>query len=97
MTVVEGKTTYELVSHPLTRKRFESTVLFEVTGDIRYIERRAERPDAPYAVEGCAGVNSTYKIRVGRSTSVTGPYTERTGKPMLEGGGDLFPAPRSWA
>ncbi|MEV8561159.1 arabinan endo-1,5-alpha-L-arabinosidase [Streptomyces sp. NPDC051917] len=38
----------------------------------------------------CAGVNSTYKIRVGRSTSVTGPYTDSTGKPMLEGGGDLF-------
>jgi arabinan endo-1,5-alpha-L-arabinosidase len=40
----------------------------------------------------CAGVNSTYKIRVGRSTSVTGPYTDSTGKPMLAGGGDLFPS-----
>ncbi|BCM66699.1 hypothetical protein EASAB2608_02033 [Streptomyces sp. EAS-AB2608] len=38
----------------------------------------------------CAGVNSTYKIRVGRSTSVTGPYVDSTGKPMLEGGGDLL-------
>lgn len=38
----------------------------------------------------CAGVNSTYKIRVGRSTSVTGPYTDSTGKPLLEGGGDLL-------
>ncbi|KND29707.1 arabinan endo-1,5-alpha-L-arabinosidase [Streptomyces acidiscabies] len=37
----------------------------------------------------CAGVNSTYKIRVGRSTSVTGPYTDSQGRPMLEGGGDL--------
>ncbi|MFG3204967.1 arabinan endo-1,5-alpha-L-arabinosidase [Streptomyces sp. NPDC048192] len=37
----------------------------------------------------CQGVNSTYKIRVGRSASVTGPYTDSTGKPMLEGGGDL--------
>ncbi|MEU5885521.1 arabinan endo-1,5-alpha-L-arabinosidase [Streptomyces sp. NPDC047461] len=38
----------------------------------------------------CAGVNSTYKIKVGRSTSVTGPYADSTGKPMLEGGGDLL-------
>ncbi|CAL9534592.1 Extracellular endo-alpha-(1-_5)-L-arabinanase 1 [Streptomyces sp. enrichment culture] len=38
----------------------------------------------------CAGVNSTYKIKVGRSTSVTGPYTDSTGKPLLEGGGDLL-------
>jgi arabinan endo-1,5-alpha-L-arabinosidase len=38
----------------------------------------------------CAGVNSTYKIRVGRSTAITGPYTDSTGKPLLEGGGDLL-------
>ncbi|KUM81113.1 arabinan endo-1,5-alpha-L-arabinosidase [Streptomyces curacoi] len=38
----------------------------------------------------CSGVNSTYKIRVGRSTSVTGPYVDSTGKPLLEGGGDLL-------
>ncbi|MEU0737937.1 arabinan endo-1,5-alpha-L-arabinosidase [Streptomyces sp. NPDC006134] len=38
----------------------------------------------------CSGVNSTYKIKVGRSTSVTGPYTDSTGKPLLEGGGDLL-------
>ncbi len=38
----------------------------------------------------CASMNSTYKIRVGRSTSVTGPYADGTGKPMLEGGGDLL-------
>ncbi|MFF1291764.1 MULTISPECIES: arabinan endo-1,5-alpha-L-arabinosidase [unclassified Streptomyces] len=38
----------------------------------------------------CSGVNSTYKIKVGRSTSVTGPYADSTGKPMLEGGGDLL-------
>ncbi|WP_328503316.1 arabinan endo-1,5-alpha-L-arabinosidase [Streptomyces sp. NBC_00457] len=38
----------------------------------------------------CAGVNSTYKIKVGRATKITGPYTDSTGKPMLEGGGDLL-------
>ncbi|MDG4859333.1 arabinan endo-1,5-alpha-L-arabinosidase [Streptomyces sp. T-3] len=38
----------------------------------------------------CQGADSTYKIKVGRSTSVTGPYADSTGKPMLEGGGDLL-------
>ncbi|MEU7660271.1 arabinan endo-1,5-alpha-L-arabinosidase [Streptomyces lincolnensis] len=38
----------------------------------------------------CSGVNSTYKIKVGRSTTITGPYVDSTGKPMLEGGGDLL-------
>lgn len=38
----------------------------------------------------CSGVNSTYKIKVGRSASITGPYVDSTGKPLLEGGGDLL-------
>jgi arabinan endo-1,5-alpha-L-arabinosidase len=38
----------------------------------------------------CSGVNSTYKIRVGRATDITGPYVDSTGKPLLEGGGDLL-------
>lgn len=37
----------------------------------------------------CKGVNSTYNIRVGRSPEVTGPYTDKTGKPMTSGGGTL--------
>lgn len=35
----------------------------------------------------CRGVKSTYNIRVGRSRSVDGPYLDREGRPMLEGGG----------
>ncbi|MFD7293273.1 arabinan endo-1,5-alpha-L-arabinosidase [Streptomyces sp. NPDC059897] len=38
----------------------------------------------------CQGVNSTYKIRVGRSASVTGPYVDKDGKPLLDGGGTLL-------
>ena len=37
----------------------------------------------------CAGVNSTYNIRVGRSTSVTGPYLDHNGVSMLNGGGTM--------
>jgi arabinan endo-1,5-alpha-L-arabinosidase len=37
----------------------------------------------------CQGVNSTYNIRVGRATAITGPYADRDGKPMLKGGGTL--------
>ncbi|MEU0276012.1 arabinan endo-1,5-alpha-L-arabinosidase [Streptomyces sp. NPDC006307] len=38
----------------------------------------------------CAGTDSTYNIRVGRATSPTGPYTDRDGTPMTEGGGELL-------
>jgi arabinan endo-1,5-alpha-L-arabinosidase len=38
----------------------------------------------------CAGVDSTYKIAVGRSTSVTGPYVDRNGIPLLDGGGTVM-------
>ena len=34
----------------------------------------------------CEGVKSTYKLVVGRSESLFGPYHNRTGKPMLENG-----------
>ncbi|MFP5209508.1 MAG: arabinan endo-1,5-alpha-L-arabinosidase [Acidobacteriota bacterium] len=35
----------------------------------------------------CRGVNSTYRIMVGRARNVTGPYVDAAGKPMLAGGG----------
>ena len=38
----------------------------------------------------CAGVNSTYNIRVGRSTNITGPYLDHNGVNMVSGGGTLF-------
>ena len=37
----------------------------------------------------CRGPKSTYKMVVGRSASVTGPYLDRAGKSMTQGGGTL--------
>lgn len=38
----------------------------------------------------CEGVNSTYRIVYGRSRNVTGPYLDRSGRDMLNGGGSLL-------
>jgi arabinan endo-1,5-alpha-L-arabinosidase len=38
----------------------------------------------------CRGVRSTYNVRVGRARRVTGPYLDRAGIPMTEGGGTLI-------
>lgn len=37
----------------------------------------------------CQGKNSTYKVVVGRSKKVTGPYLDRNGVDMAKGGGSL--------
>lgn len=38
----------------------------------------------------CRGMKSTYKMMVGRSESIEGPYVDRNGVPMNEGGGSLM-------
>lgn len=38
----------------------------------------------------CRGAQSNYRVAVGRSKQVDGPYVDRAGKPMTEGGGELF-------
>lgn len=38
----------------------------------------------------CRGRDSTYKIVVGRSKKITGPYVDREGKEMISGGGTLL-------
>jgi arabinan endo-1,5-alpha-L-arabinosidase len=40
--------------------------------------------------ECCKGTNSTYEVRVGRAEKVTGPYLDRDGKNLLDGGGTPF-------
>lgn len=59
--------------------------------------------EAPYLVEHdgdwflfvsmdscCQGSDSTYKIAVGRGDSPTGPFVDRDGVPLLEGGGTIL-------
>jgi arabinan endo-1,5-alpha-L-arabinosidase len=38
----------------------------------------------------CSGLNSTYYVQVGRSTSITGPYVDQNGNGILNGGGTTF-------
>lgn len=38
----------------------------------------------------CKGVNSTYKIAYGRSTSIIGPYVDKNGVSMMNGGGTIM-------
>ena len=40
----------------------------------------------------CRKTESTYKIKVGRSKNITGPYADKEGKPMMNGGGTLIDA-----
>ena len=37
----------------------------------------------------CRGTNSTYKVKVGRSSKVTGPYLDRDGKSLVDDGGTV--------
>lgn len=41
----------------------------------------------------CEGVNSTYKLVVGRSTSLFGPYVDKGGKSMMNNGYEIVIAP----
>lgn len=46
----------------------------------------------------CKGVDSDYKIIYGRATSITGPYYDKTGKKLIDGGGTIFDAGNArWA
>jgi arabinan endo-1,5-alpha-L-arabinosidase len=45
----------------------------------------------------CRGTHSTYRTMVGRSSKVTGPYVDASGKPMMQGGGtQLLWANQRW-
>ncbi|WP_405085048.1 family 43 glycosylhydrolase [Microbispora sp. NBC_01389] len=78
---------------PATGKRLNSTIL-SISG------RNGGATEAPFVYRHggyyyqfvsfdlcCKGASSTYRIMVGRSTSVTGPYADRNGTAMTSGGG----------
>lgn len=45
----------------------------------------------------CRGIKSTYRTVVGRAKTITGPYLDRNGVPMLKGGGTaLLSANQQW-
>ncbi|MDQ3935538.1 MAG: arabinan endo-1,5-alpha-L-arabinosidase [Actinomycetota bacterium] len=44
----------------------------------------------------CQGTSSTYNVRVGRSTTSTGPYVDKVGTAMLSGGGSLVLSSHDW-
>ncbi|MBO4274642.1 family 43 glycosylhydrolase [Microbispora triticiradicis] len=78
---------------PATGKRLNNTIL-SISG------RNGGATEAPFIYRHggyyyqfvsfdlcCKGASSTYRIMVGRSTSVTGPYVDRNGTAMTSGGG----------
>lgn len=71
-------------------------------GDTRFIARRQGGIEAPTIVRHgawvylfvshdfcCRGVASTYNIRVGRARSALGPFVDRDGVDLMDGGGTL--------
>ena len=86
---------------PSTGKRFTSTSpIYRVANNGPVFFSNTEEGSCLYQHGGyyylfvnfggcCDGVNSTYNIRVGRSTSVTGPYFDKAGINMTNGGGTM--------
>jgi len=38
----------------------------------------------------CRGINSSYRIKAGRTTNMIGRYVDKAGNPMAKGGGDTI-------
>jgi arabinan endo-1,5-alpha-L-arabinosidase len=77
----EDTTLYALASRPRTP---------EIRGSIEapFLVRRGDYWYLFVSFDFCCrGAKSTYNVVVGRSRGITGPYVDRDGKPMTEGGG----------
>jgi hypothetical protein len=87
--------------NPVTGKRFSAaSPIYRVSNNGPVFFSNSEEGSCLYQHGGyyylfvnfggcCAGVNSTYNIRVGRSASVTGPYYDKSGINMTNGGGTM--------
>lgn len=96
----------------MRRLDFQTGKLSEADQKLYSLAQRPEPPDAieaPFIIQKdglyylfasfdfcCRGANSTYNVRVGRSKTITGPYVDRDGLEMLNGGGTqvTFPTDR---
>lgn len=80
--------------NPATGKRLNTSVT-QIAGNNSYVEHEAAyilRNGSYYYLfynvgTCCAGTSSTYNVRMGRSTSPTGPYVDVNGVGLLNGGG----------
>lgn len=84
----------------------EDNTLYSIAARPRTREQQTTKTDAieaPFIIKNsrywylfvsfdfcCRGAESTYKIMVGRSEKVTGPYVDKEGRLMTEGGGTLL-------
>jgi arabinan endo-1,5-alpha-L-arabinosidase len=79
----------------MARLEWPSGRLADPDEELLHIADRKASPnaiEAPYYLftswgQCCQGVDSDYKIVVGRSQEVTGPYVDREGRSLLDGGG----------
>ncbi len=75
---------------PITKVASSSTAFFSNTEEASCLYQRGGFYYLFVNFGGCcAGVSSTYNIRVGRSTSVTGSYLDKAGANMIGGGGTM--------
>ncbi|MDX3643573.1 arabinan endo-1,5-alpha-L-arabinosidase [Streptomyces sp. MB09-02B] len=76
---LSGNTTrYSLASRPTGTKAVEAPFVVE-RGGFYYLFASYDTC--------CAGTGSTYKVKVGRATSVTGPYRDKNGVALMDNGG----------
>ena len=96
--------TMHLVSEPITiarRMNLRDTMKVEPNPTSKFAGRNAI--EAPFIFKHdhyyylfvswdycCRGTKSNYRVAVGRSKSVSGPYLDRVGKDMLKGGGTIL-------
>lgn len=92
---------YLIELNPATGKRL-NTAIQNIAGASPYCEN-----EASYMMQHggyyyffynkgicCAGVTSTYYVQMGRSTSPTGPFLDKNGVDLLQGGGTNFLVPK---
>jgi arabinan endo-1,5-alpha-L-arabinosidase len=90
---------YMMQIDPTTGKQLSSNTTFYHLAErfitTKVLEASYVYPHGGYyylfaSIDTCCDANATYHVIVGRSTSVTGPYTDEGGVDMLNGGGTII-------